>query len=149
MDRCAANKTKLSSGTIRFRRCKGLRLIACPRSNGFYKWAAEGQNKFRYSCRSRIASRDPITSKLRQRVKPRSQDRLEVLQAKLSVCHRKVNKMKRPRAAQQLFLSLAAPSVADFTILSQDIMKIPEGEVLKTRCEMTIIGGEVVFESGE
>jgi hypothetical protein len=31
--RHAANKTKLSSGTVWFRRCKGLRLIARPRGN--------------------------------------------------------------------------------------------------------------------
>src|SRR5437763_1225221 len=35
--------------------------------------------------------------------------------------------------------------LADFTILSADIMKIPAPDILKTRCEMTIIGGEVVF----
>ncbi|MDB6165138.1 MAG: putative metal-dependent hydrolase with the TIM-barrel fold [Lacunisphaera sp.] len=35
---------------------------------------------------------------------------------------------------------------ADFTILSADIMKIPEPEILRTRCLMTIVGGEVVFE---
>jgi hypothetical protein len=33
---------------------------------------------------------------------------------------------------------------ADFTVLSADIMAIPEPEILKTRCLMTIIGGEVV-----
>ena len=33
--------------------------------------------------------------------------------------------------------------LADFTVLSADIMKIPEAEILKTRCEMTVIGGEI------
>ena len=36
--------------------------------------------------------------------------------------------------------------LADFTVLDQDIMKIPEPEILKTRCEMTIIGGEIVYQ---
>jgi predicted amidohydrolase YtcJ len=36
--------------------------------------------------------------------------------------------------------------LADFTVLSADIMKIPEMEILKTRCVMTVIGGEVVYE---
>src|SRR5437773_2553814 len=37
--------------------------------------------------------------------------------------------------------------LADFTVLSQDIMKIPEPEILKTRCVMTVIGGEIVYEN--
>lgn len=36
---------------------------------------------------------------------------------------------------------------ADLTVLSADIMQIPEAEILKTRCVMTVIGGEVVFDS--
>ncbi|MEO6723840.1 MAG: amidohydrolase [Blastocatellia bacterium] len=36
---------------------------------------------------------------------------------------------------------------ADLTVLSADIMQIPEAEILKTRCVMTVINGEVVFES--
>jgi predicted amidohydrolase YtcJ len=39
--------------------------------------------------------------------------------------------------------------LADLTILSADIMKIPEPEILKTRCVMTMIGGEIVFEAKE
>ncbi len=35
--------------------------------------------------------------------------------------------------------------LADFTILSADIMKIPEPEILKTRCVMTVINGEIVW----
>lgn len=35
--------------------------------------------------------------------------------------------------------------LADFTVLSADIMKIPEMEILKTHCVMTVIGGEVVY----
>jgi predicted amidohydrolase YtcJ len=37
-------------------------------------------------------------------------------------------------------------TLADFTILSADIMKIPEAEILKTRCVMTVIGGEIVYQ---
>ena len=36
--------------------------------------------------------------------------------------------------------------LADFTVLSNDIMKIPEPEILTTRCVMTVIGGETVYE---
>jgi predicted amidohydrolase YtcJ len=36
--------------------------------------------------------------------------------------------------------------LADFTILSAVIMKIPEAEILKTQCVMTVINGEIVFE---
>ncbi|HZM27778.1 MAG TPA: amidohydrolase family protein, partial [Gemmatimonadales bacterium] len=35
---------------------------------------------------------------------------------------------------------------ADLTVLSADIMQIPEREILKTRCVMTVVGGEVAFE---
>src|SRR6266849_2619051 len=36
--------------------------------------------------------------------------------------------------------------LADLTVLSADIMKIPEMEILKAHCVMTVIGGEIVFE---
>ena len=42
--------------------------------------------------------------------------------------------------------SIEAGKLADFTVLSQDIMGIPEPEILKTRAEMTIIGGEIVYQ---
>src|SRR5438045_6723124 len=45
--------------------------------------------------------------------------------------------------------SIAVGKLADFTVLSQDIMKIPEPEILKTRAEMTIIGGEIVFQRAD
>ena len=35
--------------------------------------------------------------------------------------------------------------LADLTILSADIMKIPEAEILKTHCVMTVINGGIVF----
>jgi predicted amidohydrolase YtcJ len=41
--------------------------------------------------------------------------------------------------------SLEVGKLADLTILSADIMKIPAPEILKTRCVMTVIGGVVVF----
>jgi predicted amidohydrolase YtcJ len=37
--------------------------------------------------------------------------------------------------------------LADFTVLSADIMKIPEPEILNTRCLMTVIGGEIVYSN--
>ncbi|MDX6559723.1 MAG: hypothetical protein QOF72_2772, partial [Blastocatellia bacterium] len=37
--------------------------------------------------------------------------------------------------------------LADLTVLSADIMKIPEMDILKTHCLMTVIGGEVVYEA--
>jgi predicted amidohydrolase YtcJ len=43
--------------------------------------------------------------------------------------------------------SIEAGKLADFTVLSQDIMKIPEPEILKTRSELTIIGGEIVYDA--
>jgi predicted amidohydrolase YtcJ len=41
--------------------------------------------------------------------------------------------------------SIEPGKLADFTVLSADIMKIPAPEILKTRCEMTVIGGETVY----
>ena len=43
--------------------------------------------------------------------------------------------------------SIEVGKLADFTVLSQDIMKIPEPEILKTRTEMTIIGGDIVHDA--
>ncbi|MDX6403159.1 MAG: hypothetical protein QOH70_614 [Blastocatellia bacterium] len=37
--------------------------------------------------------------------------------------------------------------LADLTVLSADIMKIPEMDILKTHCVMTVIGGEIVYEA--
>jgi predicted amidohydrolase YtcJ len=41
--------------------------------------------------------------------------------------------------------SLEIGKLADLTVLSADIMTIPEAEILRTKCAMTVIGGEVVF----
>lgn len=37
--------------------------------------------------------------------------------------------------------------LADLTVLSADIMKIPEREILQTHCMMTIVGGEIAYEA--
>jgi predicted amidohydrolase YtcJ len=42
--------------------------------------------------------------------------------------------------------SIEVGKLADLTVLSADIMKIPEREILKTRCLMTVVGGELVFQ---
>jgi hypothetical protein len=44
--------------------------------------------------------------------------------------------------------SIEPGKLADLTVLSADIMKIPEPEILKTKCVMTVINGEIVFEDG-
>jgi predicted amidohydrolase YtcJ len=41
--------------------------------------------------------------------------------------------------------SIEVGKLADFTVFSADIMKTPAPEILKTRCEMTVIGGEIVY----
>jgi predicted amidohydrolase YtcJ len=43
--------------------------------------------------------------------------------------------------------SIEVGKLADLTVLSADIMKIPEMEILKTHCVMTVIGGEIVYEA--
>ena len=42
--------------------------------------------------------------------------------------------------------SIENGKLADFTIFSTDIMKVPDSEILKTEVAMTIINGKVVFE---
>lgn len=41
--------------------------------------------------------------------------------------------------------SIEVGKAADFTVLDQDIMKVPEAQILKTKNVMTVVGGEVVF----
>ncbi len=41
--------------------------------------------------------------------------------------------------------TIEAGKRADFTVLSADIMTIAEPEILKTRCVLTIVGGEIVY----
>ncbi len=42
--------------------------------------------------------------------------------------------------------SIEVGKLADLTLLSADIMTIPAPEILKTRCVMTVINGEIVYE---
>ena len=42
--------------------------------------------------------------------------------------------------------TIEAGKLADLTILSADIMTIPAPDILKTRCVMTVINGEIVYE---
>ncbi|HKJ01799.1 MAG TPA: amidohydrolase family protein, partial [Longimicrobiales bacterium] len=45
--------------------------------------------------------------------------------------------------------SLTPGKLADITVLSQDILTVPEEQIPDTRVEMTIVGGEVVYRAGE
>jgi predicted amidohydrolase YtcJ len=45
--------------------------------------------------------------------------------------------------------SLEPGKLADLTILSKDIIKIPAPEILTTTCAMTVIGGEIVHEAAK
>ena len=42
--------------------------------------------------------------------------------------------------------SIEVGKLADLTILSADIMTIPAPDILKTRCVMTVINGEIIYE---
>ena len=42
--------------------------------------------------------------------------------------------------------SIEVGKLADFTIFSQDIMKVNESELLKTEVMMTVVGGKVLFK---
>ena len=43
--------------------------------------------------------------------------------------------------------SIEVGKLADLTVLSKDIMKIPEPEILQTKCVMTVIGGEIASQA--
>src|SRR5205085_8029707 len=43
--------------------------------------------------------------------------------------------------------SIEPGKLADLTVLSADIMKIPEPEILTATCALTVIGGEIVYEA--
>jgi hypothetical protein len=45
--------------------------------------------------------------------------------------------------------SIEVGKLADFTVLSRDIMTIAEDRILGTRVEMTIIGGRVAYSRAE
>lgn len=42
--------------------------------------------------------------------------------------------------------SIQVGKFADFTVFSQDLIKVPVNEILETRVDMTIVGGEVKFQ---
>ena len=42
--------------------------------------------------------------------------------------------------------SLEPGKLADFVVLSKDVMRVPPAEILTTAVRMTVIGGEVVYE---
>jgi predicted amidohydrolase YtcJ len=41
--------------------------------------------------------------------------------------------------------SIEVGKQADFTVLSSDLMRVPEGEIMKARVMLTVIGGQVVY----
>ncbi|MEL7002688.1 MAG: amidohydrolase [Bacteroidota bacterium] len=43
--------------------------------------------------------------------------------------------------------SIETGKLADFTVLSKDIMTIPENEILDTDVSMTIVGGQIMYEA--
>ena len=43
--------------------------------------------------------------------------------------------------------SIQTGKLADLTILSADIMKIPEAEIPKATCVMTVIGGQIIYDN--
>jgi predicted amidohydrolase YtcJ len=48
---------------------------------------------------------------------------------------------------EELKGSITPGKLADFTVLSTDIMKVPEPEILNTKNLMTIIGGRIVYQA--
>ncbi|MGB3468419.1 MAG: amidohydrolase family protein, partial [Cyclobacteriaceae bacterium] len=42
--------------------------------------------------------------------------------------------------------SIEVGKLADFTVFNADIMTIPEDEILDTKVDYTIVGGEVVYK---
>ena len=45
--------------------------------------------------------------------------------------------------------SLSPGKFGDFVVLDQDIMTIPENQILNTKVEMTVLGGRVVYQRGK
>ena len=43
--------------------------------------------------------------------------------------------------------SIEVGKQADFTVFSDDIMSIPEAQILKTQVVMTVIGGETAYSA--
>jgi predicted amidohydrolase YtcJ len=42
--------------------------------------------------------------------------------------------------------TLEVGKLADLTVFSTDVMNVPEAEILKSRCLLTVVGGEIVFD---
>lgn len=42
--------------------------------------------------------------------------------------------------------SIEVGKLADFTVYSQDLMQVADDKILDTRIDMTIVGGEVLYE---
>ncbi len=45
--------------------------------------------------------------------------------------------------------SLAAGKLADIVVLTSDLRTAPDDAILKTRVAMTILGGQIVFDSSQ
>jgi predicted amidohydrolase YtcJ len=45
--------------------------------------------------------------------------------------------------------SIEVGKLADFTVFSQDLMTVPEENILDTKVEMTVLGGKVVYRRGQ
>ena len=43
--------------------------------------------------------------------------------------------------------TLEAGKLADLVVLSKDIMQVPPSEILTARVRMTMVGGEIVYDS--
>ena len=54
-----------------------------------------------------------------------------------------------PRSQENSRGTIEPGKFADFTVLSHDIMQIPEAEILNTTCAMTIINGEIVYDGSK
>ncbi len=50
---------------------------------------------------------------------------------------------------EEILGSIEPGKLADFAVLSKDIMSIPAEEILQTEAVMTIVGGKVVFKREE
>lgn len=48
---------------------------------------------------------------------------------------------------EKILGSIEVGKLADFTILSQDIMTVPDNQILSTKVEMTIFGGKILYEA--
>jgi len=44
--------------------------------------------------------------------------------------------------------TLQVGKLGDITVLSRDILTVPDEEILKTEVEYTIVGGKVVYQKG-